>query len=84
MACGGDGQPTAPSEPGAPSAAIRFANRTAAAGLGFAHFRDSLAMPIGCSPAFADFNNGGTIVIFTANSAGPSALYRSNGDGSPR
>ena len=82
-ACGGgsDGQPTTPSEPGSPPGAIRFANRTPTAGLGFAHFRDSLAMPIGCSPAAADYDNDGDIDLFVANSAGPSALDRNNGNG---
>lgn len=82
--CGGgnNGQPTAPSSPDTGSASIRFSNQTAAAGLGFAHFRDELAMPIGCSPAVADYDNDDDIDIFVANSAGPSALFRNNGNGS--
>jgi len=70
--------PTAPS--------VRFVNVTQSAGITFRHQNAASAdkylietMGSGC--AWIDYDRDGRLDLYLVNSAGPSALYRNNGDG---
>ena len=70
-----------------PAGIVRFVDVTAASGISFKH--DNAASPekyltetMGSGAAWLDYDGDGYVDLYLVNSAGSSALYRNNGDGS--
>ncbi len=63
-----------------PSAPTIFADATEISGTGFVHTQHEEMFPFGGGVVVSDFDGDGLDDIFVANSNGPNALYRNDGD----